>query len=255
MNFIKKSSENRNKNLVIVRAGRNSLHKHYFYNEQDLPRSWDRMVLAYEEISEVDLNNSEFVIHGGLTKWTDFYELLRLGFFKNYDYDHVLVTDDDVIPVDNNGMNLLFARAKEFNLKICQPSLTHDSYSSWKITLCSPAFHVRFTNFVECMCPLFNTLIFDKIEQELKNAVSGCGLDLIFSELLKDEVNSLGIIDDVKFKHTKPIDPVGGAFYEHLRRNGINPNHEVLEFLNRHNLKHKNISTHGGIPVTQYLCV
>lgn len=250
--FLKKSKRVSNKNLVIVRAGSDSLHRKYF---DIMERNWDRMIICYEEPNPFDFDNSEFVLKGGLSKWTDLSDLILLNFFDEFHYEYILVSDDDLIPSRADSVNFLFMKALEYNLDISQPSLTHDSYYTWLITIQSPGFHVRYTNFVECMCPVFSKKALLLAKNEIKLAVSGCGLDLIFSEILNKQENKMGIIDDVSFKHTKPIDPNGGAFYKHLQNNNININDEISNFMNRFNLTRKNIFTTGGVPVVQSITI
>jgi hypothetical protein len=251
MNFIKKSSKKINPNLVIVRAGAGSLHHEYFYPPEESPRNWDRMIFSYEDVKNIDHLKAEFIIKGGLSKWTDLADLLKNNFFEEYSYDHIMITDDDVLPVGDESINLLFTRAKEFNFQICQPSLTHESSCYWRINYHCPAFHVRFTNFVECMSPVFSRSALGKLKLDIEHSVSGCGLDLIFYELFEPTTKPMGIIDDVQVKHMKPVDHINGAFYLHLKRNNIDPNIEIKYFLDKYNIKQKIVQTLGGIPFKQ----
>ena len=244
--FLKSIPSSSNKNLVIVRAGTQSLHPKYFYDSHDLA-TWDRMVLTYSEPSELDLNNSEFVVKGGLSKWTDLTCLLDIDFFNAMGYDYVMLADEDVIPSNSNTINILFQLAKKYGFEICQPALTHNSYFAWLITLHSPAFHVRFTNFVECMVPVFSLNSLKIMREELSMAVSGYGLDVVFSELFDLTKNPLGIIDDATFCHTKPIDPNGGSFYLYLKDNGVDPLLELNQFMSRFKLSRKDFITLGGV--------
>lgn len=244
--FKKKSDLQSRKNLVIVRAGPASLHKNYFHHDY-AERSWDRMILTYVDTDPDDLNFCEFLVQGGMSKWTDLSDLLKLGFFEEFNYDYIMIMDDDLLPNRASDFDVLFNYAKTFNFSVCQPSLSHDSFYSWEITLRSPSFHVRYTNFVECMAPIFSKSGLYKLQSEIDISISGCGLDLIFSEYFDLSISNIGIIDDVWFNHTKPIDINGGAFYKHLRSNGVDPVSETKEFLMRHNLKSKEIKTLGGV--------
>lgn len=252
LNFIKSIDFRKNKNLVIVRSGLSSLHGQYFY-DNSIPREWDRMILSYVDPVVRDIDECDFVVEGGLSKWTDFNDLLDMGFFSKYDYDYIMLADDDVVPFDLNSVNILFDRAKMFNLEICQPALTHDSYYSWVITLQSPAFHMRYTNFVECMCPVFSKNSLDIIKPVIATAVSGYGVDIIFSELFSLEKKPMRIVDDSIFRHVKPIDPLGGEFYKHLQKNGVDVNKELSHFTGLFKLKNKDIVTVGGVVRSQTL--
>ena len=251
MNFIKKANKKNKASLVIVRAGNKSLHSQYLYQDDNISRTWDRLMLAYEDIEEIDLKKAEFIIKGKLSKWTDFSDLIKGGFFEEFRYDYIALLDDDILPVGENALDILFSRAREFNFQICQPSLSHDSFSSWRVTYCCPSFHARFTNFVECMCPVFSLSSLSVIKDDVAEAVSGWGLDLIFSERFDLSNNPMGIIDDVQVRHTKPIDSSNGAFYAHLKKNNIDPNLECIHFSDKFNLKAKTIQTLGGISLNE----
>lgn len=178
INYIKKPDNSRKKNLAIVRAGNKSLHRQYFY-QNEKSRDWDRMIFSYEDLDDIDYQHCEFIVQGGMSKWTDFSNLLTNNFFDEYPYEYILVSDDDILPVEEDALNRLFAYTKQFNLHISQPALSHDSFASWRVTYFSPAFHVRYTNFVEVMCPVFSRHALDIIKPDVSIAVSGWGLDLI----------------------------------------------------------------------------
>ncbi len=236
--------------LVIVRAGQDSVHPQYFYGASQ-PIHWDRMVISYVEPNAQDLQQAEYVVRGGLTKWTDFHELIQMNFFADRGYQYILLADDDVLPSQTESVNVLFDLARQFNFQVCQPALTHDSFFSWWVTLQAPSFHVRYTNFVECMAPVFSRDSLRLMHAELSRAISGCGLDLIFSELFDMTRHPLGIIDDVAFRHTKPIDPQGGRFYQHLRAHGVDPQREIHDYMRRFNLTEKHVQTLGGVTKIQ----
>jgi hypothetical protein len=250
ISFLKFTNTSVKRNLVIVRAGTESLHPLYFY-PADENINWDRLVLTYVKPSSVDLEKAEFVVQGGLTKWTDLTELMSINFFDKMGYEYVLLIDDDMLPSQIKVVNLLFDFARSYRFEVCQPALTHNSHFHWLITLRSPAFQVRFTNFVECMAPVFSASALTVMRDELAMAISGCGLDLIFSELFDMSKNPLGIIDAAPFRHTKPIDHNNGSFYKHLRAHGVDPTREVHNYLSRFNLKKKVVITLGGVSTKQ----
>ena len=75
---------------------------------------------------------------------------------------------------------------------------------------------MRYTNFVECMAPIFSNLAIKKLQPYISKAISGVGLDVIFWDALGRPANSMAVIDLIQMHHTMPVDKNGGAFYQHL---------------------------------------
>lgn len=57
-------------------------------------------------------------------------------------------------------------------------------------------------------------------------SISAYGLNLSWAAILKDL--RISIIDDIKVRHTTPIDRLNGAFYRYLRSIGVNPDFELV---------------------------
>ena len=118
------------------------------------------------------------------------------------EYDWIWMPDYDVnIPITE--IEKLFVIAQEYNLNICQPCLTHDSYHSFPIVLNDPTKFIRYTNYVEIMCPLFKTEALAKVLGTFTITYSGWAQDFIWARDLNYE--RLAIIDDVQAKHVKPV--------------------------------------------------
>ena len=86
-----KKSEKR-ENLVVVRAGTQSKHKSWFSQAEN--RNWDLCIAAYEKISDEDLQNAEFIIEGGLSKWTVLADhFYSNDVFSDYEYFFILCNE------------------------------------------------------------------------------------------------------------------------------------------------------------------
>jgi hypothetical protein len=117
-------------------------------------------------------------------------------------YDYFWFPDWD-LEIDGSDFTDLFYLAKKHNFLLSQPSLSWDSFLSWKITMHNPTSEVRATGFVEIMCPLFERSFLEKVLYTFDMNYSGWGLDLLWSKLLDYE--KIGIIDKVIIKHRKPV--------------------------------------------------
>jgi len=118
-------------------------------------------------------------------------------------YEWIWMPDYDV-HLEQEEIERMFKIAQDYNLNICQPSLTHDSYHSFPLVLNDPKKFMRYTNYVEVMCPLFKTEALKKVLWTFTLTYSGWAQDLIWARDLNYE--RLAIIDDIQAKHVKPVE-------------------------------------------------
>lgn len=135
------------------------------------------------------------------------------------DYDWIWMPDYDV-QLSLDEIERMFSIAQDYNLNICQPSLTHDSYYSFDLVLNDPKKFMRYTNYVEIMCPLFKTDALKKILWTFTITYSGWAQDFLWARDLN--YKRLAIIDDIQAKHTKPVE----SQYWQLP-NGLNADQEL----------------------------
>jgi len=143
-------------------------------------------------------------------------------------YDYIWLPDWDVnIPIES--LNELFTLAEQYNLDLCQPSLSSDSHMSWSITEHNPDSVVRLTNFVEVMCPLFKSSFLKEVLWTFDLNYSSWGLDFLWCSIGKEK--NIGIIDSVIVKHERPI-----SSHEWILPNGKNSHQELEELQKKYNL-------------------
>lgn len=226
-NKIKTSNFHR-RNLLIFRCGNKSLHKEIYPLPKN--RNWDLALLCYEDISEADIENADFIFSGGIFKWQAFNEMQKYLDLDNYDY--TCVSDDDISFLDVADIERIFEHGEKFHLDLFQPSLSQVSAGvAWNITLHHPTMAFRNTNFVEVMIPVFSRKALRILRKYNQVAVSGYGLDVAWT-LHKNNYNdfNVGVLDLVQVIHTRPIDKVNGDAYSYLRSKGIDIYDEVNKF-------------------------
>lgn len=141
----------------------------------------------------------------------------NLGLLDEYDW--IWMPDYDV-HLEQSEIERMFRIAQEYNLNICQPSLTHDSYHSFPLVLNDPTKFMRYTNYVEIMCPLFKADALKKVLWTFTVTYSGWAQDFLWARDLNYE--RLAIIDDVQAKHVKPVES------QHWQLpNGLNADQEL----------------------------
>ncbi|MBZ9677687.1 DUF707 domain-containing protein [Mesorhizobium sp. ES1-1] len=188
------------RNLVIVRAGRRSLHPGWAKGSGKA--GFDLLVAAYEAgVSHAPTDLSVFIpgrkIAGYHALFQCYPEILE-------NYDLIALIDDD-IDTTTDDINRLFEIGKKYKLDLFQPALSSDSYFSYASTLASGKRYVlRYTNTVEMMCPVFSARC-------LRSALGlfglgyETGIDLLWSRLTDTPWLRYAIVDDVVVRHTRPV--------------------------------------------------
>lgn len=190
-----------NRNLIITRAGRKSLHPSWI-SGKERPR-FDLLICAYEEGVVAPGRADVAVIPVPGRKITGFSEVFTDNPQLFDDYDRIALFDDD-LETDAAAINQVFDISREYGLRICQPSLTPDSYFSYAVFLQNKAFALRYCNFIEMMCPVFSAQTLRDI-QPLFDLGLETGIDLLWCRCFDMPWFKCAVIDAVAFKHTRPV--------------------------------------------------
>jgi len=226
----KVSGSSRNKNLVYVQAGSSSLHSSW-YNKNKA--KFDLLINQYDG-SKCVYSDADHIFSQQGTKFT---AIARL--FSEYQeifdmYDYVFFLDDDIY-IETDAINTLFDVCAEESLDAAQPSLSSDSHCIWDVFY-QKGSNVRLVNGVEIMMPLLSRKALSEFGPEFFQSVSGFGLDMHLAHCLNQFGGKAGVVDRVTAKHLKPIDDKGGAYYEYMRANLINPKAELWSLVTKHDL-------------------
>ena len=222
-----------NKNLVIVRAGKNSLHKVWL----EMPytqRNWDIIVSYYDESAYEEGPCGEGVkkhyCKGG--KFDGLFATCE-AHPQYREYEYVWLPDDD-ISCAGQQVNAIFSAMREYGLVLGQPSLTFDSYFTDMGVVHAPGFDLRYTNFVEIMVPCLSTELLSYVMPLFKNSMSGFGIDRVWARLIDNPKRKVGVIDKVQVHHTRPV----GVFLQgKLKEMGVLPWEEEQEIFDLLNIK------------------
>jgi hypothetical protein len=229
-------------NLVIVRAGDNSLHREWLKGKGE--RNWDIVVNYYGDDPEIYREWDVERIDSKGPKWPSLYELISSTANLIAGRSYIWLPDDDLL-ASKQDINRLFEICAEHKLEVAQPALTWDSYYSHLITLRNCRTTIRFTNFVEIMAPCFFTKMLVKSLPEFRKSLSGWGMDSIWARLADNPVNGIAIIDAITVRHTRPV---GGPSYNILREKGVSPWDEHRAIREMHGIdEDPTIATHKVI--------
>lgn len=230
------------RNLVIVRAGNDSLHPEWL--EGVVSRSWDLIVNYYGDKQDLYRVPSVERIDSKGPKWPALQELINTNPRFLQDYDYVWLPDDD-LRINGAQINLLFEIMAQYGLKVAQPALTWNSYFGHLTTLRNASFRLRYTNYVEVMAPCLSTKLLAKALPLFNTNLSGWGLDFVWTKFTARPEVEIAIIDAVTVQHTRPV---GGPNYKALRERGISPWDELRTFCKSNGIEEEPvISTHRAI--------
>ncbi len=189
------------RNLVLARAGRNSLHEGWL--DPAKPRNWDLRLAPYQAIPQQ--SDSEYVVGDVMPgpKWSGLRTVLN-EWDGWRDYDYIWLPDDD-IRADQDTVTTMFEVARAVGLELFAPALHESSYYAHFITMKNASFYGRWVGFVEIMMPGFSRPALERLLPTLDLTVTGWGwgLDSLWPKLLDYE--NVGIIDGTPVTHTRPV--------------------------------------------------
>ena len=192
------------KNLVVVRAGNNSLH-HKWLHEGWSKRNFDLIVSYFNEDAFSAHQPYEGVkavlIKGG--KWDGLHKTIQ-ALPEILDYERVWLPDDD-INTTTATISRLFDLAKTEGCKVCQPALTSDSYYTYQLLQQCPSFKLRYVNLIEVMVPCLTRDTLRQVWPLFETTMSGAGLDWIWCRLWPDNRCKAVVFDEITVQHTRPI--------------------------------------------------
>lgn len=220
-------------NLVIVRAGANSLHRNWL-NQDYSERNFD-VVISYFNQQAFDSHAQEpgvttHFYKGG--KWDGIYNTIENLPELLDKYDYIWLPDDD-IDCDGQTVTKLFELMQNHDIKVGQPSLTHDSYFTHFLFMCCPRFQLRFTNYIEVMVPCLHRETLKAILPEFRRSMSGFGMDYIWCRLNGVGHSKAAIFDGIKVHHTRPV---GNVLISAMSKDGKHPKDEEKALCDRYGI-------------------
>ncbi|MCO5147338.1 MAG: DUF707 domain-containing protein [Aquamicrobium sp.] len=194
------------RNLVVVRAGRTSLHGRWLERPY-AERNYDLLVSYYDEeaFNAFEAEDGAVAVLVGGGKWDGLHRTLTGLDIEAYDY--FWLPDDDIAATAAD-VNAIFDLCRANGLAIAQPALTRDSYFSHFIFSQCPGFRLRYTNYIEIMAPCLNREILLRALPLFRDTMSGFGLDYIWCRWPESGAFRVAILDTVAVHHTRPVGQV-----------------------------------------------
>ena len=190
----------RHNNLIIVRAGANSLHSGWLNGAAP---AFDVLVAAYHPdamSADTERVKHRFFAGSKVAGW-------RLVLGEQPDlldrYERIALVDDDIAATAAT-FNRCFAIGEKYGLDIWQPALSGDSYITYAASLQHPQFQLRFCNYIEMMCPFFQARVLRKVAPLFSMGYES-GIDLVWCSIANEDGGACAIVDECVVRHTRPV--------------------------------------------------
>lgn len=217
------------KNLLIVRAGDSSLHPRWIASWR--ARNFDLLV-SYYGATEGRFRADADLYHAMRgPRWPGHHAIFSQGREMIGRYDRIGFACDD-LEADANTWNRLFDTCDWYALDLAQPAI--EGHTSRDITQPQPGCLLRYTNYVEVMCPVLSRRAVARLAPTFSESVSGWGLPHLWAHLLPYPHYRLAVIDSVRVRHTTPVRQ--GTLRPTLDALGIDPLVEMHQVMARHGI-------------------
>lgn len=196
----------RRRNLVFVSAGPSSAHLSWPKYIAESDRNWDLFTNWYGEEAPPASLFGEYVAHQPRKhKLSSLYNVVASQ-PDLLDYDNFWIPDDDV-ETSWKDVNRLFNIFVRTNLSLAQPALriSTDCHVNHLVTAQDPLYFLRYTSFVEIMCPLLSRELLEACLPMFNGTGQPYLVDHIMAGIEGRIPGKTAIIDDVAVTHSRPL--------------------------------------------------
>jgi hypothetical protein len=168
-------------------------------------------------------NDCEYFVRRKGAKFPNFHALFVDHRDLLAQYEAIWLADDDLI-ISGRAINELFAIRRTYGLWLLQPSFDMQSRISHGITRKQPWSLLRFTNFVEVTCPLFEASRLLAFMKVYDNRLVGWGVDWWYCHLIQQaDVNhdKIAIVDAVSCRNPPESTKPGGREINRLQSRSV----------------------------------
>jgi hypothetical protein len=187
---------NQKKNLIISAVGDQSLHRHWISPD----KNYDICLIHFGENNSYE-KEVEYCRRAKGYKYHLIYDMLYDNDWL-FEYEYIWLPDDDIY-LEPIQINRLFEMMNDYKLELAQPSIM--GWYGVEITLHQPGTILRFTNWVEIMCPCFSSSALRECRSVFKENKCGWSIESIWNVLLGHPQDKIAIIDDIVAIHTRPV--------------------------------------------------
>jgi hypothetical protein len=209
------------RNLVISPVGDKSKHATWLAGAEE--RRYDLFLIYFGENSEYDFSGAEFTLRRKGFKFPLLDYVLKEYAATIANYDRIWCPDDD-IAADLATINRLFDLFAKHRLHLAQPAISAGDVSYESLRQVTGTL-LRYSPYVEVMCPIFSYEALCKAKPLFLETQSGWGIDWVWSKWF--EKGEVAILDACGVQHTGVL--MKGDLYQKLMARGIDPYAEFDE--------------------------
>jgi len=219
------------KNLVIGAVGDDSVHPQWINDAEQ--RSFDLCLVYFGSHPERYAGQADYYFQRRELKLPLLHMAVQALDQVLPQYDRIWCPDDD-IATDTATINRLFSLVEQHRLQIAQPSVR-----SGDVTFAALRQHgdylLRYTRFVEAMCPVFTREALLKVLPTLVANRSGWGADWVWPKFFGRR--QLAVLDAIGVDHVRPMN--SGGLYQRLEAMGIDPYAEQTALLAKYKISNR----------------
>lgn len=222
------------RNLVISVVGDQSVHRSWLAGPTT--PQFDLGLVYFGDARGQWSGDAKFYLRRKGVKFRLLYDLFQDEWAHLIDrYDRFWIPDDDVA-ADTGTVNRLFSIAADYALQISQPAIGRGD-SSYAALRAHDGYRLRYTQFVEMMCPLFTRKSLVRVLPLFAANASAWGIDWVWSSLYGEE--EVAVIDAATVHHTRPVQ--AGGVHKRFAAMGVDPGAEYEQIVAQYrldNLRH-----------------
>jgi hypothetical protein len=230
------------RNLLVVRAGDGSVHPGWTRGGGE--RTFDLLVSYYGEQPDRFREGADIYHAMRGPRWPAHDAICRENIAFMAAYDFVGFACDD-LRAELETWNGLFAMCRSFQLDLAQPAIAGEV--TFDITRPVEGCALRYTDFVEIMCPIFSRRALALLHRSFSESVSGWGLDWLWRHELLRRRGKMAIIDCLPVTHHRAAR--AGPLYKGLAQQGIDPATEMKALLEKWDVRRPRPRELGRIAV------
>jgi hypothetical protein len=218
------------KNLVLAPVGDESVHRSWLSGGQ---RGFDLGLIYFGDQRRRFADDADYYYACKGIKYSLLYDIIELLGSSLSQYDFLWFPDDD-IAAEAPQINTLFQVARDYQLAICQPAIGCGDVS-FEALRAQPDYVLRYSRFVEIMCPLFSRAALQRALPTFKLNVSAWGIDWLWASMFGPE--ELAVIDAAPVHHTRPLS--SGGVHRRLAALGVDPREELRQVMETYRIDNR----------------
>ena len=187
------------RNLILSAIGNSSVHASWL-SDRDA-RNFDVFLVYYGDRPDFGRSDADHYLARQGFKWELVDHVLKQHADVVARYENIWCPDND-IRLQTPDVNRMFDLFEKYTLQLAQPAIAAGD-SSYQALRQRPGVVLRYSPYVEVMCPLFTRQALNTVSSTLLESRSGWGLDWVWPRYFA--AHEIAILDSIGVEHTGPL--------------------------------------------------